>query len=388
MRALDLFTGVGGLALGLERAGFRSVAFVEWEREACETLKLNKAEGPKEAREWNILQVDARQLDYREFGEDLDLLSAGPPCQPFSIAGRGRGYQDERDMFPVVFRAVRQLKPKFVLIENVRGLCSKRFMNYFNYIILQLTYPEITKAKGTDWFEHLKRLENHHTRGGKFHGLSYRVVFRVLNAADYGVPQKRERLFIVGVREDLGIEWSFPSPTHSLDALIWDQEVEGRYWERHKIPPRPITEIDHFAARRAQKVCSMLIPPATRPWVTVRDSLSDLEEWNGPANAKPYPGHTGSDPDMPAKTLKAGVHGVPGGENCVRLPGGGLRYFSVREMARLQTFPDDFLFTGSWSVCARHLGNAVPVKLAEVLGRSIYNSLLQVPKIQAIHARG
>lgn len=108
-------------------------------------------------------------------------------------------------MFPQFFRAVRELKPKVILVENVRGLLRHFFAKYFEYIILQLTYPEVVQKSGEDWVDHVSRLERHHTVGRR-DGLSYRVVFRLLNAADYGIPQKRERVFIVGFRSDLGLE--------------------------------------------------------------------------------------------------------------------------------------------------------------------------------------
>lgn len=374
MRSVELFTGVGGLAYGLELAGFRHEVLVEWERQAYETLEWNRQRIPM-IRHWRIVQSDVRQFDYGWIGEDIDLLAAGPPCQPFSVAGLRRGHLDERDMFPEVFRAVRELKPKFVLIENVRGLATKKFANYLSYILLQLSYPDLVQDSNETLIDHLRRLERHHMVGGSREGLHYKVVFRVLNAADYGVPQKRERLIIVGVRGDLDVEWSFPQPTHSLDSLLWSQGVTGEYWKHHNIPPRDLSEIDKRAAKRLEYIRDSLLPPDKYPWVTTRDALSDLPDWHGESNAKPYPGHTGSDPDMPAKTLKAGVHGVPGGENCVRLSDGSLRYFTVREMARLQTFPDTFEFLGAWSTAARHLGNAVPVRLAEVLGLSIRQAL-------------
>lgn len=378
MRSVELFTGVGGLAFGLELAGFRHEVLIEWERQAVETLKWNRQRVPR-IRHWNIVRVDARKFDYKPLGEDIDLLAAGAPCQPFSIAGLQKGFLDERDMFPEVFRAVRDLKPKFVLIENVRGLASGKFSGYFSYILMQLSHPELVNSSDKSWKEHVKTLERHHARSGAGLEFGYKVSFMILNAANYGVPQKRERLFIVGVRNDLDIEWSFPGPTHSLDALLWSQYIRCDYWKKHRIEAGNPSDLDGAAKRRLDYLGHMFIPPSESPWVTTRDALSDLPEWNGEVEswniARPYPGHTGSDPDMPAKTLKAGVHGVPGGENCVRLSDGNLRYFTVREMARLQTFPDEFEFLGSWTTCARHLGNAVPVRLAMLLGLGIRNAV-------------
>ena len=135
--------------------------------------------------------------------------------------------------------------------------------------------------------------------------------------------------------------------------------------------------------KRAEKG---LFRPAEKPWQTIRDALEGLAEptqevvstvanHRFQGGARPYPGHTGSRLDEPAKALKAGVHGVPGGENMVLRPDGSVRYFTVREAARLQTFPDDFVFHGTWSETMRQLGNAVPVRLATVVGKSVYRQL-------------
>jgi DNA (cytosine-5)-methyltransferase 1 len=286
-------------------------------------------------------------------------------------------------MFPQAIRAVRELAPQAFLIENVKGLTRPAFANYLEYVKLQLTYPEITARPGETWLDHCGRLERHHT-GAKTRGLCYRLVQRVLNAADYGVPQKRERVFLVGFRADLGIEWTYPEPTHSQEALLWKQWRCGDYWEAHGVPEghRPDDARARAAARRLSEI------PNLAPWRTVRDALHGLPDpEHEPAaaasypnhvfqpGARSYPGHTGSPLDEPAKTLKAGDHGVPGGENMLRRPDGSIRYFSVRESARLQAFPDEFLFHGSWSETMRQLGNAVPVTLAEVVASSIRDQL-------------
>ncbi len=140
-------------------------------------------------------------------------------------------------MFPEMARAIRTLRPKAILIENVRGLVRPSFAKYFSYLLLQLAYPEITLRTDEIWREHLSRLERYHTCG-RPSGLHYRIVHRVLNAADYGVPQMRERVVIVGFRSDLELAWSFPAPTHSREELLFDQWVSGEYWERHRVPRR------------------------------------------------------------------------------------------------------------------------------------------------------
>ena len=216
--------------------------------------------------------------------------------------------------------------------------------------------------------------------------MKYNVVFRLLNAADYGVPQRRERVFIVGFRSDLNIEWSFPKPTHSQDSLLWEQYVTGEYWKRLNVPksdrPKHNSSIDKLSSRLQAKYG--LFKPEEKAWVTVRDAINDLpcpkqeNSFNSHIfrdGAKSYPGHTGSPIDEPSKTLKAGDHGVPGGENMIRFNDESIRYFTVREAARIQTFPDDYHISGAWSECMRQIGNAVPVLLAEAVAQSVYAAL-------------
>lgn len=387
LTSVELFAGAGGLALGVEAAGFHHHTVVERDKYCCDTIRENQARGFPLLRGWRLYAGDVRDFDYRMIESEVDLLAGGPPCQPFSIGGKHRGPLDERDMFPEVARAVRELRPRAILIENVRGLLRDAFAKYFEYILLQLSFPEIVAKEGEGWVEHLSRLERHQTKG-KIQGLTYNVVFRPLNAANYGVPQKRERVLIVGFRSDLKVEWSFPGPSHTLDALLRDQWVTGDYWERHEVPlklrpPLP----DRFKARVERlKVEQTLFSSNEKPWRTVRDAISDLPDpedrsvarfhnhWLNPG-ARSYPGHTGSPLDEPAKTLKAGDHGVPGGENALLKPDGSLRYFTVREAARLQTFPDEYVFHGAWSEAMRQLGNAVPSLLAESIARAIRHQL-------------
>lgn len=386
LKAVELFAGAGGLGMGTARAGFGHVAVVEWNKDACDTIRVNKARGVKPVADWPVFQADVREFDYSIVRGELDLLAGGPPCQPFSLAGKHRGHQDDRNMFPESVRAARETKPKAIMLENVKGLTRQSFSKYFEYIRLQLTYPDVTRKTNEDWTGHMARLEKHHT-GGKEDGLHYRVVTRLLNAADYGVPQRRERVFFVGFRSDLGLEWSFPKPTHSQDALIWDQWISGEYWERHEIirNRRPI--LPERLRNRVAALKTRGIKPAEKPWMTVRDAICGLPDPRAAEaaekalnhklmpGAKAYPGHTGSPLDEPAKTLKAGDHGVPGGENMVALPDGSVRYFTVRESARLQSFPDNYFFNGSWTEAMRQLGNAVPVTLAEAVAQSVKNRL-------------
>lgn len=145
--------------------------------------------------------------------------------------------------------ALRQLRPRAFIIENVKGLTRASFANYFQYILLQLSYPEVMRRRDEDPLDHLARLEKIKTSGQR-RGLTYEVVHRVLNAADYGVPQKRERVIMVGFRQDLGVKWSFPSETHSLDALLHDRWVTGNYWERHRVAKSKMPEFPSRMERR------------------------------------------------------------------------------------------------------------------------------------------
>lgn len=385
MKSVELFVGAGGLGIGVSQAGFEPVAVVDWDRWACDTIRENKERGLEPLARWPLTEGDVSLFNFAALGNSVDLVTGGPPCQPFSLGGQHRAFLDKRDMFPQAIRAVRELKPRAFVFENVKGLTRSTFANYLEYIRLQLRHPDVAARKREPWLDHLARLEDYETKG-RHDGLHYNVVMRVLNAADYGVPQKRERVFIVGFRADLGVEWHFPTPTHSQDALLWWQYRSNLYWDLHKVAKKHRPAPGRGAARAAL----LRQFPQIEPWQTVRDAIADLpdpELQPGVASryhdhrlqpgARSYPGHTGSPLDEPAKTLKAGVHGVPGGENMLRRPDGSVRYFSVRESARLQTFPDEMIFHGSWTEAMRQLGNAVPCRLGAAVARQVRDCLIQ-----------
>lgn len=386
VRSVELFTGAGGLALGLEKAGFRHDALIELDEHACSTIHLNESLGHPLAKGWRLFAEDVRGVQYEKVVKCVDMVAGGPPCQPFSLGGKHRAFKDRRDMFPEAVRAVRELRPRCFLFENVKGLLRQSFATYFNYVILQLTYPTLSRRENESWESHLSRLERWHT-SGKSSELFYRVVYRLLNAADYGVPQNRHRVFIVGFRSDLEREWSFPKPTHTIERLLWEQWVDGSYWEEHKVSKKARPPMPPRFRSRVERLASdygLFEPPGVR-YRTVRDALKGLPDPRDKRHAvpnhefrdgaRPYPGHTGSALDDPAKALKAGDHGVPGGENMIAMPDGTCRYFTVRESARLQTFPDDYLFSGSWTEAMRQVGNAVPVELAAAVGQSVMTQL-------------
>ncbi len=384
MKAIELFAGAGGLGIGVSQAGFHPQLVVERDRWCCDTLRENLVSKKSALRNWPTpTEADVRRIDFKKFKNAVDLVTGGPPCQPFSIGGRHGAHNDERDMWSEVVRAIREVKPRAFIFENVKGLTRATFASYLSYIDKQLSYPEILKRPDEEWLDHLARLERHHTGKKGPRGLEYRVLFQVLNAANYGVPQRRERVVFVGFRTDLGIAWNFPKKTHSLDALIWEQ-MKGDYWDLHEVRKKDRVVSDRFKARYNQ----IGQQPAELPWRTTRDALrglpdpekdiqasSEFSNHRFQSGARSYVGHTGSPLDEPAKTLKAGVHGVPGGENMLLRPDGSVRYFTVRESARLQTFPDHFKFHGSWSETMRQLGNAVPVRLASVVATHVRDHL-------------
>jgi DNA (cytosine-5)-methyltransferase 1 len=380
LNSIELFAGAGGLAIGLHEAGFSPKAIVEFNKDACKTIRSNKIFNFGAG----LYEGDVSNFNYLNVSEAIDLVSGGPPCQPFSLGGKAKGHNDSRDMFPEAVRAIKEKRPRAFVFENVKGLLRKSFFEYFEYIVLQLQYPSIEKKDGEDWQEHRARIERYHTQS-KHTELEYNVVYRLVNAADYGVPQKRERVFIVGFRSDVDANWSFPEPTHSEDALLWSKWITKEYWKRHGIK-RPIINPKEQAAAEKLLAKYGMFEPQHQPWITVRDALADLPDPKSAQarlynhhefkdGAKIYPGHTGSYIDEPSKALKAGGHGVPGGENMIRFEDGSVRYFTVRESARIQTFPDSFEFQGAWGEVMRQLGNAVPTELSRKVGQSIFQAL-------------
>lgn len=374
---VELFGGCGGLTLGLQRAGFKSRSWIERDATCVATAGRNEsllglARTPTAS--------DATEVDWSPFAHRVDLLAGGVPCQPFSFGGRSLGRADSRDAFPQLIRALQVIQPRAVLVENVKGFVSETFDAYFTYVLQQIEMPEITRHRGESWRSHRIRLDRARPAYARSGSLSYVVNWHVFQAADYGLGQLRERLFIVGYRSDLGISWTPPHSTHSRDRLLHDMFVSQQYWNAFDLEPR--------SPRRAQKSLVRALSgdqPAQQPWRTVRQVISDMGR---PAadddkvtrhffrcGATSYDGHEGSRLDWPAKTIKAGVHGVPGGENMVRLDGGRIRYFTLREAARLQGFPDDFRFEGSWTDAYHQIGNAVPVRLAEIVGRAVAKQL-------------
>jgi DNA (cytosine-5)-methyltransferase 1 len=328
--SVELFAGCGGLALGVEQAGFRHLCLNEFDARACDTLVANGAtqiDSPgDDAAAWPLVRGDCHGIDWTPLRGQVDLLAGGPPCQPFSIGGIHRGTNDPRNLWGEAARALREMEPKAFLFENVRGLARPKFRPFFDAVVEDLE------------------------------GAGYDVAWTTVNAANYGVPQLRWRVFVVGFRRDLDMEWTFPAETHSRSVLVAAQSGE------------PVTN-------------------GLAPWRTLRDALSGLPEpidgmehpsianHIGVPGARPYLGHSGSTLDLPAKSVKAGVHGCPGGEHMTAFRDGTYRYWTVRETARVQGFPDRWTFVGPRSEAMRQIGNAVPVPLARVFAERIAQTL-------------
>lgn len=371
LTSAELFAGAGGLALGASQAGFKHVIVSELNGPACETLRANRAAHAADAREgeWPLLQADCREVDWTSYAGEVDVLAGGPPCQPFSLGGIHRGAGDNRNLFPEATRAISEIRPRAFVLENVRGLARQSLKPYFEHVLEHLRAPGLAARSRESARSHSARLRRQ--APGLPADERYKVEWTLVNAADYGLPQQRWRVFIVGFRADLEVDWSFPTPTHSQDALLWAQ-AKGGYWDEHELRHRePLG-----SPNRVKKVLKGE-KPAARRWRTVRDAIADLpepvegEEAPGLHNhvgipgARLYQGHSGSPFDWPGKSVKAGVHGCPGGEHILVREDGSFRYFTVRECARLQGFPDHWFFEGSRTEAMRQIGNAVPVPLGQ-----------------------
>ncbi|MER6600410.1 DNA cytosine methyltransferase [Streptomyces parvus] len=416
---VELFAGAGGLAMAVHAAGFRPLLFNEFAPRACQTLEANGAKPrgdeeriPEPGEPWPLVAGDVQDLDMSYLLGRVDVLAGGPPCQPFSLGGIAKGDEDRRNMFPQMFKAMRQIRPKAVICENVVGLLRPSFKPYLDYIVREMEMPFELRDPEIPWQEHDEALIEARRGTASDPSERYKVVMTRVNAADYGVPQVRHRIIIVAFREDLGVDIDqFDEdvlPQYSEQALFRSM-LDDSYWKRHPEVPDHVRALAMARARAGIRKGVSLTADESKPWRTFRDAIAGIDEnegkplpkidWDrldrneyraegftdhiGWPGARIYKGHTPNELDRPAKTVKAGVHGVPGGESVMltddlETPGGTTyrhRYMTVRETARVMTFPDDWKLEGPRGEKMRQLGNAVPVKLGAVFANAVGKAL-------------
>lgn len=329
-KTIELFAGAGGLAIGVEEAGFETIGLIEYDKDACETLRRNRPD-------WNVIEGDIADISCRDLEEyfgikkgELDLLSGGAPCQSFSYAGKRLGLEDARGtLFYHYAKFLEQLQPKMFLFENVRGLLTHDRGR---------TYETITNI---------------------FEDAGYEVTHQVLNAWDHGAPQKRERLITIGIRKDLAdaVKYHFPDPQDYKpvlrDVLLDCPEGPGiPYGEKKRkifelVPPGGYwRDIDPDIAKEYMKSCWDM--GGGRTGILRRMSLDE--------------------PSLAVLTSPSQKQT----ERCHPLEA---RPFTVRENARCQMFPDDWEFAGNVSSQYKQVGNAVPVSLAKDIADEIYKAL-------------
>jgi DNA (cytosine-5)-methyltransferase 1 len=378
LQSVELFAGGGGLALGMRAAGFQHHALVEWWAPAARVLRHNAELRPDLWKPDQIVEEDARTFvnDLGELGT-VNLVAGGPPCQPFSFAGAHAGDADARNMFPAAIDAVRRLRPEIVIFENVPGLTRPSFAPYLDYVKAQLRHPDILAMDSRElWHEHHARILKAAEEP------VYSVYQDIVDAANLGVPQSRRRIFLIAIRRDVhgADSWTNIRMSHSRDSLLYQQYVTGEYWERHGLLQPGVPGRLQAHVKRIKRVG---LTNDSRPWTTLRDALAkvpepteddNLQDWPNHRSipgARTYAKHTGSPLDLPSKTIKAGVHGVSGGEGILRELDGSVRYLSVREAALVQGFPRDYEFPGVRSRVMGVIGNAVAVDVATTIGSAL-----------------
>lgn len=335
--SIELFAGGGGLALGMSLAGFHHVLLNEFDTAACKTLKTNKPE-------WNVIEGDVRHIDFTPLRGKIDFLSGGFPCQAFSYAGKGAGFNDTRGtLFFELARAVKEIQPKVFMGENVKGLISHE--NGRTFETIKNTIAE----------------------------LGYTLVEpRVLRAIMYQVPQKRERLILIAIRNDIAqnVEFHWPTPYHEVltlrDALyksvIYENDV-------------PVSEGAQYPEKK-KRVLAMV--PQGGDWRNLPEEVA--KDYMG-GSWLLGGGKTGMarrlSLDEPSLTLTCS----PCQKQTERCHPLETRPLSVREYARIQTFPDNWVFQGSMSDKYKQIGNAVPVNLAWAVGRSLIRLFNDIQRI-------
>ncbi len=326
--AIELFAGAGGLALGLEQAGIKTLAYIEIDKSCCETLRQNRPA-------WNVICDDIHNVDFIPYN-GVDIVTGGFPCQAFSYAGKQLGFEDTRGtLFHEFARCVKEVQPKMFLAENVRGLVSHDHGRTLNTIL------------------------------SVFAELGYFVQYRVLNACYYGVGQKRERLIIVGTRRDLDINFHYPQPDKEWTTI------------RQALKDCPASKGAQYSERKRQVMA--LVPPGGC-WVDLPADIA--REYMGKSYYNNKGGRRGIARriawDEPSLTLVCS----PVQMQTERCHPDETRPFTVREYARIQSFPDDWQFCGGLADQYRQIGNAVPVELARRIGVQLRTAITNagVPK--------
>lgn len=326
LTSIELFAGAGGMALGLEMAGFTCKGLVEFDKHACNTLRANRPE-------WNVIERDINELadlsvqelkSLFNITEELDLIAGGSPCQAFSYAGKKLGLEDTRGtLFYPYATLVGKLKPKVFLFENVRGLLSHDKGRTFSLI------REVFQEQG------------------------YTLSYKILNAWDYGVAQKRERLILIGIRKDINKSFTFPLQ-HEYKPVLKDV--------LQNVPDSPCEKYSQAKAKAFSHI------PAGGNWTSVDINL--IRDYVG----KSYHAKGGNRGvlrrlswDEPCLTVLC----RPSAKITDRCHPDEIRPFTVRESARIQSFPDTWEFTGPVGSQYRQIGNAVPVLLAKEVGNQI-----------------
>lgn len=335
--SVELFAGGGGLAVGMEKAGFHHIMLNEFNKAACDTLKLNRPQ-------WNVVEGDIHNVSFSQYEGQVDFLSGGFPCQAFSYAGNRGGFQDTRGtLFFELARAVQEIKPKVFMGENVRGLLTHD--NGKTLSVIRNTIAE----------------------------LGYTLVEpRVLKAIMYKVPQKRERLILIAIRNDYANKVSFkwPDPYHRIMTLR-DALFRGELYDTD-VPQ----SIGQQYPQKKKEIMDMV--PMGGFWKDLPVPVQ--QEYMKGSYGLPG-GKTGMarrlDLDEPSLTLTC----APAMKQTERCHPTESRPLTVREYARIQTFPDDWTFAGNMTEQYKQIGNAVPVNLAYAIGRAIIRLLNDIDEI-------
>jgi len=329
--AIELFVGAGGMALGLEKAGFETILLVDNDKDCVATLRKNR---PK----WNVIHDDIQQVSFK--GMNADVVTGGFPCQAFSHAGNKLGFEDTRGtLFYEFARAVKETRPRIFLAENVEAILRNQDGRTIRVIM------EVLSSFGYD------------------------VRYKILNALNFGVAQKRKRVFFIGTKK--GTKFQYPKPRSRIVTL----------GEALKDVPESIGE--KYSEKKAKMLRHV---PAGGSWVDMPVAVQ--KKYMGKSFYSTG-GRRGMGRriawDEPCLTLTCS----PGQKMTERCHPEEVRPFSVREYARIQSFPDSWKFVGSLSSQYRQVGNAVPVKLATAVAKQVYKSLMHtklMPTVQ-IHSR-